>query len=258
MSILNSNLMQYNISSEAELSNILSNFNEDMIYNIVQDNIDQRFNYYQLTLPNLVSSYEANFKNLLLTYPDNSQIINQTRNNVYANIINILCSNFKLSISIDEDSDLYSIAFILYKFLVSEYRLNVVNFFVNFISKEKNNIYDVLSLNDKKKNKDSSTAYNKKVFKNVKLAVITANLEYVMNNICILDISFEDLVNIIYTYDKNISKTILSIVVPNTNFFKDNIVPIINSNIAPIIMTDIRITLHSIYVSKLSMEQYQI
>lgn len=250
MGILNSNLVQFNITSEAELSNILANFNEDMIYNIVQDNINQRFNHYQLSLPNLVASYENNFKNLKIQYPGQSEAIDATRYDVYTNIIQILCRNFNISFmsQLDENIDLYSIAYILYKFLISDFRSNVVSFFVNFIIKEKNSIYESMNLNDRKKNKDSSTAYNKKTFKNVKLAVITANLEYVIQSICLMDIPFDIIVNTIYMYDKNISKTLLSLIAPNSNFFRDNIVTMMYSNISSIILTDIRLSIHSMSV----------
>ena len=59
-----------------------------------------------------------------------------------------------------------------------------------------------------------------------------------------LDISFDIILNIIYA-DKNISKFLQSIFMPNRDFYKTIIVPILSSPIRSIILSNIQLELQN-------------
>lgn len=249
MNIGNLNNELLNIVNESETSMIINHFDFDFLVNIIEDNLIRRIDSYQPFLPNIVSAVEQNFK---LTYSANEvKMLYGTealekRNEIYKKIIQILCSRHNLQTSYqDQDSvDLYSLCYFLYDFLISNFRSAIVQFFTLYIYKEKNELYNILELNDLKKSKDSSTIYGKKLYKNQKVAIINANLELVLNAICGFDISFEDITNTIYT-NKNIAKYLQDNIVPVNDFFKEIYVGILkNNNYRQAIITDIRFALH--------------
>lgn len=250
MSRVISNSNVYSISTESEISLILSHFNSEYIFNLIEDNISNKFKYYQTNMPNVVAAYEQYFKQLSMTYTNqgDKERIEKVKLETYSEIINILCNKHNLVFNHEENQDLYSAAYYLYDFLICKYTDNLVLFFTNFILKEKNSIYESLNLNDYKKSKDSSTIYNKKIYKNPKIAIITANLEYVISNICVFDIPFNVLLNNIYQDNKSMIRFIENIVQPKCDFFKDNYVRSLNTNLRPILLTDIRLEIqkHSI------------
>lgn len=246
MSNFLANNNMYNICTENEISVILSHFNPEYVFNIIRDNISQRFRYSQLRMPNIVVSFENYFKQLKTIYTDIDQIreIEDTRISTYREIISILSNNFHFKFNYDEIQDYYSAAFYLYSFLVSDFSNNLITFFSNFILKERNNIYESFKLNDLKKNKDNSTIYNKKIYKNNKVAIINANLDFVIDNICVFDITMSDILNSIYA-DKSIVKFLETSILPIQDFFKTVYVPIIQSNLKPMILTDIRLNIQA-------------
>ena len=75
--------------------------------------------------------------------------------------------------------------------------------------------------------------------KNIKLAIINANLEYVIDNICAFDMPFEMVLQNVYQ-DKNIIDFILSIVSPIDDFFKSAYVSALKSENRINILTNIR------------------
>ena len=98
-------------------------------------------------------------------------------------------------------------------------------------------------LSDARKNKDSSTIYAKKIFKNPKLGVISANLESVLDSICnTFDIKFDDYLEMIYPNDKKIIRDhLLSILRPANDFFKEYIGKCFYTSFRPILITSIRL-----------------
>ena len=236
----------YVIYTEAEVSEILSHFNTDYILDTIDDNIGYRLNFYAPSIPNIVISIESFYKELIIRYENEVDSIKSTRNDTYETIISILCNKFNLSYNNENIQDNYSVALYLYKFLISEFKTTIISFFTNFIYKEKNSLYESLRLDDIKKDKSNSSAYTKKLYKNQKLATINANLEYVIDNICNFDISFMDVLNNVFI-DKNTSKFMESVIIPNGDFFKENIVFILQQPaIKPICITNIRLALQGL------------
>ena len=85
-------------------------------------------------------------------------------------------------------------------------------------------IYDNLQLSTRKKEIPS---YSKRLYKGVnsKLAVIHANLEFVLQNICAYDVGFETFLEIAYIPDRMMSRFLQSILIDNGDFFKRIVVP---------------------------------
>lgn len=245
MSRLISGNNAYNICTEGEVSNIISHFDPDYIFDVIKDNINNRLHFFQLNMVNIPGAYELYYKQLLNKYSDSTGALQEIRDDTYKQIIDILCSASNLTIDYSDIQDYYSLSFHLYDFIVSEFVNNIVKFFVNYIFKEKNSLYDSLNLSNLKKNKDSSTLYTKRLYKNPKLAIINANLDYVINNICTFDISFELLINTIYQ-DKNLAKFLLNTISPIGDFFKESYVSLLHSEYRNIILTSIKMQLHSL------------
>lgn len=234
------------IVSEANLSGILAHFNTELIFDIIEDNINNKFNTYQAISPNIINSYETNFKQLLIGYPFGNEEIQDVRDKTYYEIIEVLCNKYDLIFNKDIQVDTYSAAFYLYQFLVSSFRNNIVSFFSNFIIKEKNYLYESLQLARFKKDKDSNSIYNKKVYKNPKVGIIISKIDLIVDSICVFDITFDALLRYM-TPDKNIIDFILSIVSPNSDFFKDQIVSVMQSDsMRSILLMDIRIAIQNL------------
>lgn len=224
MSFITNNT-DFGIVSDNEIMSIISNFSDDMIIDIIRRNAENKFRPYQYYVGNLINAVEATFKSNQENYPQFYAETIQRRNEVYYKILTVLCSLHGLSLNIDENTDLYSLAYFLYDFTISRFTINIINFFANYIINEINSIYEYLHLSDMKKNKDSSSAYSKKMFKgNSKLAVIHANLEVVIDNICGFDIEMENLI-LTTTNDKNITSLITNNISEISNLFKTLFVP---------------------------------
>ena len=242
--MINSTNSEYAVIQNNELSSILNNFNNDCIYNVVQFALNNRYatNNTITAMPNLVISYENIFKRTLDYNPSGREETLSVRNEVYENIIKQICDAYQLVYNDGDTIDLFTPASMMYSLFISDFQRSIVSFFVNYIYKERNGIYEALRLEEKKKGKDSSSIYAKKLVKNHKLGTIMANLNYVIESICLaFDISFETYLNYVYLEDKNLSNFINSIVSCKEDFFKTYVVPIFQTNIGVTIYTSIRL-----------------
>lgn len=215
-----SNNAEFGIVSDSEIISIISNFSDDMIMDIVRQNAENKFRPYQYYVGNLPMAIESIFKSNQEDYPNFYSETNQRRTQIYSDILNYLCSLHNLSLNIDENTDLYSLAYFLYDFTISRFTINIISFFTNYIIKEANTLFDYLNLAEMKKGKDNSSIYSKKVFKgNSKLSVIHANIEPVIDAICGFDI---DMATLIYTTteDMNITSLLTNNIRDNNNLFR--------------------------------------
>ena len=100
---------------------------------------------------------------------------------------------------------------------------------------------------DLKKNKDTSTIYGKRIYKDIKLAIINANIEMVINQINSMDIKFYNIVEMIYGAESEHARYLLSMVSDNNNdFFNTIYVSMFNSDIRSDIITNIRLKLQEL------------
>lgn len=252
----------YNISTDYSMATILSHFNTEYIYATIKDWIDIKYREPMLRINNIVYGYQENFKQLLYTYTaeeDRTQILN-TRNSVYTDIIDLLCKEFNLeyNVELQDGQDLFTPAFYLFRLLVSEFTENVKRFFVNYIIREKNGIYAQLNMEQFKKQKDSSTMYNRKRIRNSKLAIIISRLNYVIDSICVgYDIPFGMYLSYICD-DPNLYNYLINLVAPRNDFFKTYVAPMLSedSHVRASLISDITIELAKQCNSDVSINDY--
>ena len=242
--MINSTNSDYSVSHESELAYVLSKFNNDFIYTTVNESLGSRLRNYDFSSPNIVNAFEQNFIITKEEFPNNTSEIIDVRNDTYANIIRILCDYYNLVYNDNDSIDIYKSASLMYSFLISDFQSNIVTFFVNYINKEKSAIYQMCELSSNKKNKDTGTIYSKKIFKDQKLALISANLEFVVSNICKgFDISFDTYLAHVYEGDTETYNILSSILSPVTDFFKMYIASAFETIYGPVLLTSIRLTI---------------
>lgn len=242
------NTQAFSVATENELSEVLSHYSSEFIYSILEKAMKSRFEGMPIVaMPNVVGAWEQNFKAIIAQYGEGSTSeVYRVRNETYKEIINTICKEFSLYFTIDDSVDLYSAAFHLYDLFVSRFTDNMTIFFANYIFKERAAIYDSLNLADLKKNKDSSTIYGKKVFKDIKLAIINANIDMVISQISAMDFPFHTVIMSIYGANSEMARYILTIVSADNDFFDRTYLRILNSDIRPEVITNIRFKLQEL------------
>lgn len=240
----------YEMGTEQELSAILSHYDSNFVYDTINFQVNRVKNTaYNLTpIPNIVAAWEANFKAIIDQYGSEAMTqIQEVRQETYNEIIRIICSAYNLNFTID-DVDPYAAAYTLYDVFVCNMSNNIVKFFSSYIYKERSAIYDSMGLAEYKKNKDSSTIYGKRMYKDIKLAVINANIIKVIDNIC-GSMEFDYLTFITTSVDNiDIANYILTITSDQGGFFEQNVIHMIKANYAEYV-TCIRFTIQEIAAS---------
>ena len=234
----------YRINNEYNISEILAHFGSEYTMHALEDKLENINYTSSLIEPNFVSAYENNFKLMEEEYPGDSQNIKSVREEVYREIIRLLCSKFNLTFNTMDDSiDLYTAAYYLYDFLVCNRNTIMVDFFTAFIINNKDTLYGILSQEESKKNKDSSSAYGKRVYVDPKYVAISANILKVINYISTFDIELTNIFQSVYV-DANLVQFLDNAFADNGNFFKDYYCAAVNNiEISPIIIINIRLAL---------------
>lgn len=245
--MINSENKELAIAHDNEVAYVLSKFNADFIYNTVNEALNMKLRHYEFVMPNIVSGYEVMFKQIISDYPTHRPEILETRQEVYTNILRILCDYYCIQYEDYDSYDLYTSLAGMYNLLVSGFQQCVCNFFFNFIIKEKDGLYASLNLAEKKKNKDIGTAYIKKVFTDTKIGIICANLDFVVASICCMDISFDTYLDIaldsVELTIPGITDQLKSVLSPQVDFVKTYIAPIFNTDYSIAILTTIKLKL---------------
>ena len=154
----------YEINNEYNVTDILAHFDSSYILNIIEDKLENISFATSQIEPNIVVSFENNFKNMNDRFPGDSQNIRNIREQVYRDIIRILTNKFNLQFNMsDENIDLYTAAYYLYDFLMSHRNNIMVNFFTAFIINNKESLCTTLNIEEFRKGKDSAAAYSKRV-----------------------------------------------------------------------------------------------
>lgn len=118
----------YNMIAEGEIADILSNFNSAYVMDVIDSNLRNRFAYNPtLSNPNIVNSYELNFKGMLANFPTDADNIMSIRQETYLDIINKICNAFNMQY-IGDEPDCYTLAYNVYDLFVSGYARNIINF----------------------------------------------------------------------------------------------------------------------------------
>lgn len=239
------------MGTENELAIVLSHYDSRFVYDIVNDQIQRNREggaAVIATPPNVVAAWEQNFKAIMDQYgAEGSVKIQEVRQETYKEIIDIICQAFNLNFTV-ADIDIYSAAYNLYDFFVCNLQQNTTKFFSKYIYKERTSIYEGMGLSELKKNKDSSTVYGKRMYKDIKLAVINANITKIIDNICKgMEFDFPSVIGSIVE-DRNMSRYLINIVSDKGNFFQQTMVPLVMNNFAEFV-TAIRLMIQELAIS---------
>lgn len=214
------------MATENEVATVLSHFNSNFVYDIINEKLNWRFNIaMSMQNANIVVAFEQNFKDLMATYPTDIKNIEIVRRETYKEIVDMICAYYGIEYTLpsEDDSpnlDYYTVAYCLYDFLVSGFFTYMGKFYAEYIYHNRDYIYDAMGLEAYRKNKDSSTLYGKKVFSDVKVAVISACIATVVKNMDSFDIPVYTILTTIYG-NTNIVNLLNSIIInTSVDFFK--------------------------------------
>jgi hypothetical protein len=253
------NTQPYEISNEYDIANILAHFDSNYIFDVIEDKLEKISFATTLPEPNIVSAFETNFNIMYEEYPGDNQNIKMIREQVYRDIIKILTGKFNLSFNTTDDTiDLYTAARYLYDFVVCNRNSIMINFFTAFIINNKDSLCSTLNMDEFRKNKDSASAYGKRVYSDNKFALISANINTVINYISNLDITLTNIFQSTYV-DYSLVTFLDNCFSDNGNFFKDFYCSVLQKpEELPIVITNIRLKLQSLVgnISQEHIEEY--
>ena len=236
----------YNINLENEVSRLLSHFESDFVFDVVENNVNTRLRFTALPMANLCGSFEQTFKSLRAQYPVSSDQIMIVRSKTYAEILDILCRTHNLSFRDPMNTDLYGAAYYLYGFLVSDFQQVMISFLTKLIIREKDNLLPAIGYDDSRKFKESNTIHGIRVAKDVKITILSANLDKVLGLLSTLPITLYDIISMTYT-DPVIIDYLSSVVYDNGDFYKEiYMYQFNNPDYAVILTSGIRLELQAI------------
>ncbi len=248
MSDFISNSNTYNIITETELSEILSHYNSEFVLSVVEEAIKRRFiEYPYIPIPNVVSAWENNFKLIMNKYadlPESKTEIPRVRSETYQEIIDFICQHFDLQFTNDQNIDLYSAANLMYEFFVCSFLPYMTDFFAKYIYNERNSLYENLHLSNFKKNKDSSTIYGKKIYKDIRMAVINANVGYIVEQMESFDIDLSTIFQI--SLPTQVANYMDSLISSNSDFYHNFYVSLLKTDMKSPILSEIILKLRQI------------
>lgn len=224
------NSRAYNIKAETEIAVILSHFDTNYVYGIMEDKLREvtiKFN--PVSTPNLTNSFEDNFKAILLNYPESREEILQTREQSYFEIIAMISNKFNFQFTPTVDMDSYGVSNLLYDFFVSNYHVYLVKFVTKYIINECEVLYNALQMEQFKKDKDVTTLSNKKLYDNSHLAIICSHLNLVIDYMTELDFSMEQILNVIYNNNYTFTSVFLQHVFSRIPFYTMFYVNMVNN-----------------------------
>lgn len=220
------------IDTDAAIGTILSHFDSDYIYHIVEDSITYRFRPFNTSMANIVDVMNRQFIGIEDNSQDYIEKVKEVKSETFIEIIKIICNKYNLKINVDlstlDENYLFSLTHILYDLFVSRFTDYMFNFFVSYIINNADSIYSYLMTDDtvKKSAKDSG-AY-KKFIVNQKYVIICANMNKILYNMISYGITFEEIINI--CLDKSSAEFILSNISDAGDFYKSIYVPYIYDN----------------------------
>ena len=191
-------------------------------------------------------------------YGEDKQIF-ETRNQTYSLIIERICTFHRLEMPVTLDNiDIYSLASIMYEFFVSSFTKYISRFFISYIYREKDSIYNmVLTFDEDKKVKNNSMTYAKKLYENdPKLAAIHAYVPKIVESMCQFPITLHQYIAGVYKTEQEKANYLMSVLPDNEYFYSDFVIPFIASHNTRII-TDIRLALQSDVDASLNLPQNQ-
>lgn len=232
------NSQLYNMHSENEVAEILSNFETPMINHIMNDALNRRMEYVpSIPKPNLVNSLELNFKNILDCHTEKQAEIYEVRLNTYQEIIEMINQFYNLDWQpgFTSPSGFYSEASNMYDFFVGNFVPCMIEFFAQILMREYRNIYNVLPQNIKE---EAEAAYSKKKNgKNMELETVLDNISFAVDAICNYDFGLHDIIAMVR--GNLIADSICGAIVERGYFFKTFYVSTFQSDLRSNRLTDL-------------------
>ena len=240
------NSKEYEIQANNQLSVILSQFEAGYIMDIIEDTLTKQFNTFDLSgPPNAVVSFETMFKELYATYPAEHTNIDDSRVEVYREIIGTICRHMNMQFQEVEGLDLYTMAYYLYDFYVSHLNNYLVTFYDRYIQSEKENLYNNFHLEDMKKNRDMGSTYSRLAFGDDEaMAMIVANLPKVLQSLRQMPITDDYIYRAIYgVQNEHVVQLFIQNIFPRTSVFGIFNMILFNESLYPTIVTHIRMAI---------------
>ena len=236
-----------NVNIDNQLAAILDQFEYDYIMDVISDALDNRFRLYDLPTPNIVAAYEMQFKALTDGFSSYSGEITETRNRVYYNIISKICNYYDIEFNDTSEIDIYSAAYWMYDFFVSNFTKHLIEFYTQFLIAERDSLDSAFGITGLRRENDVVYSYSKRLFKDPKIAAIHANLEYVITNMSDINISLYNILVYAYSNNVSISSYIYGLVKDDTGtFFKTQYGSYVtNSKMSADIITQIKMNLQT-------------
>lgn len=251
---LHRNDQVYTMVAEGEIAQLLSQFSDAYVMDVIDNSLANRFDYNPVSAkPNIVASFEMNFKDMLNRFPNDADNTISVRHETYQTIINKICDTYGLQY-VGNDPDLFSIAYNLYDFLVSGYARNIITFFSRYIYANKDVLYSNMGLERYKKSKDSATSYIKKQYNDPIVATVIARTKDVIYYISGFDIPIYQFLTTVY--DPGIANYIVQSIQPTgiTNLFKDEFCAKVLET--PSLMTEIRAAIQQMMEADLNQKEF--
>ena len=242
----------YNMVAEGEVATLLSQFSNSYVMDVINNSIRNRFAYNPaVSNPNIVNSYEINFKDMLGRFPSDAENIMSIRYETYLTIINKICSSFNVQY-VGNEPDCYILAYNLYDLFVSGYARNIINFFARYIYANREQLYAAMNLDRYKKIKDSTSNYIRKAYNDQTVSIIIARIKEVIYYISGFDIDFYTFLT--FNYSRDMCDFLYQNIQPFGNIFKDEFCQVINN---PEILTEIRISIQKMMEADMLASQQQ-
>ena len=189
----------YNIEAENSCASLLSQFNSNFIFDICTRTLNTKDVPSIEESPNIVNAAEITFNDLMNQFPVDVENIKVVRDMTYMEVIDRLCTYYDAVFVDPGDEYHFIIARNMYYFLACGYVRCLTKFLASHIYSNRSSLYEALNMTTNKKNKDTSTIYNKKIFKNdYKLGIMIANLKQVLNYVLGTDIPYEEILEYIF------------------------------------------------------------
>lgn len=240
------NNKEYEIKANNQLSVILSQFDATYIMNVIEDTLGRQLNSFNLMgPPNAVESFELMFKELYETYPEDHTNIDDSRIEVYREIIDSICRHMQLSFQETERLDLYTMAYYLYDFYVAHLNNYLVTFYDRYIQSEKDNLCANYRLEGLERKRDMGASYVHYAFGDDEtMALVVANLPLVLSNLRQMPIPDEYVYRTIYgPQNESIVQLFIQNVVPRGSVFGLFNTLLFNEQLYPTIVTHIRMAI---------------
>lgn len=215
---MNSNIEIATIETDAALSDILSNFSEDYLEDLIDRAFLYKFRPYDSRMPNYAYAFEMQYNGIKDNYCGPSpEIIDADREQTYRMMIDIICRNYNLTISNEIPSEAcYPLAYTMCQIFLSEFTERLIGLFSNYIV---NNVDSLLNAIPEEQ-KVIKSSYSKKVYTDPKQIILYENIITVLEVVAGLDFEMEDL--LLKLSDSNTAGLICNYISDNGDLYKNH------------------------------------